>query len=259
MLIYHQLTKRFNAGRLRAVMCSGQAVVMHRLAITSKDGDWIVRENPEDLGFILSVLAEYGATYRFGAPLDARWMAGGWSAHFEFRHDGLRVRTDFFSRPPRLQQSDLERLWTDSASQEMPFTGMRELVLMKMTMREKDYPIIGELARRLESIDDQFLFSRSPRDLIALAENHAIPSAILASRPLLEKIQDGEDVLAAALDHERRQMMKADEARLAHYKAASESWEAAWPSLAKEISSLPLQAAHQRIAAAAETLLPQNP
>ena len=259
MLIYHQLTKRYNASRLRAVMCSGQAVVMHRLAITSKDGDWIVRENPEDLDFILSVLAESGATYRFGAPLDARWLAGGWSAHFEFRHDGLRVRTDFFSRPPRLQPSDLDRLWTDSASQEIPFTGMRELVLMKMTMREKDYPIIGELARRLESIDDQFIFSRSARDLIALAENHTIPPAILASRPLLEKIQDGEDVLAAALDHERRQMIKADEARLARYKAASESWESAWPSLSKEISSLPLHAAHQRIAAAAETLLPQHP
>jgi hypothetical protein len=259
MLIYHQLTKRFNTGRLRAVMCSGQAVVMHRLAITSKDGDWIVRENQDDLDFILKVLAEFGATYRFGAPLDARWMVGGWSAHFEFRHDGLRVRTDFFSRPPRLQPSDLDRLWTASASQEIPFAGVRELVLMKMTMREKDYPIIGELARRLESIDDQFLFSRSARDLIALAENHPIPPAILTSRPLLEIIREGEDALAAALDHERRQMMKADEARLSSYKAASESWEVSWPSLAKEISSLPLDAAHERIVAAAETLLPQHP
>lgn len=259
MLIYHQLTKRFNAGRLRAVMCSGQAVVMHRLAITSKDGDWIVRENQDELDFILSVLDEFGATYRFGAPLDARWMTGGWSAHFEFRHDGLRVRTDFFSRPPRLQPSDLDRLWTDSASQEIPFTGIRELVLMKMTMREKDYPIIGELARRLDSIDDQFLFSRSARDLMALAENHTIPSAILTSRPLLKTIQEGEDALAAALDYERRQMMKADEARLARYKMASEPWEAAWPALANEISSLALPAAHQRIAAAAETLLPLHP
>jgi hypothetical protein len=259
MLIYHQLTKRFNAGRLRAVLCSGQAVVMHRLAITSKDGDWIVRENPEDLDFILSVLAEFGATYRFGAPLDARWMAGGWSAHFEFRHEGIRVRTDFFSRPPRLEQNDLDRLWADSASQEIPFIGLRELALMKMTMREKDYPIIGELARRLDSIEDQFLFSRSARDLIALNESHAIPPAILAARPLLESIRKGEDTLAAALDHERRQMMKTDEARLARYKTASGSWETAWPTLANEISSLPLQAAHQSIVAAAETLLPTQP
>lgn len=259
MLIYHQLTKRFNAGRLRAVMCSGQAVVMHRLAITSKDGDWIVRENQDDLDFILSVLAEFGANYRFGAPLDSRWLAGGWSAHFEFRQDGLRVRTDFFSRPPRLTPNDLTRLWNDSADSELPFTGIRELVLMKMTMREKDYPIIGELARRLESIDDQYLFSRSARDLISLAQSHPIPSGILTSRPLLCSIRDGEDALAAALDHERRQLMKADEARLARYKAASESWEAAWPTLVHEISSLPLPAAHQRMMVAAETHLPHHP
>jgi len=259
MLIYHQLTKRFNAGRLRAVMCSGQAVVMHRLAITSKDGDWIVREDQENLDFILGVLAEFGATYRFGAPLDARWMAGGWSAHFEFRHEGMRVRTDFFSRPPRLGPGDLTRLWSQAADSDLPFTGIRELVLMKMTMREKDYPIIGELARRFDSIEDQFLFSRSARDLIALAQNHPVPAEIQAARPLLESIADGEDALAAALDHERRQFMKADEARLARYKSASESWEAAWPALASEISSLPLPAAHQCLVSAAQTHLPQQP
>jgi len=257
MLIYHQLTKRFNADRLRAVLCSGQAVVMHRLAITSKDGDWIVRENSEDLDFILNILAEYGATYRFGAPLDARWMAGGWSAHFEFRHDDYRARTDFFTRPPRLQPSDLDQLWQNSVGAEIPFTGIRELALMKMTMREKDYPIIGELARRLESIEDQFLFSRSTRDLIELAAKHPVPAGVLAARPLLKTIGAGEDSLAAALDHERRQLIKADEARLARYKAASQAWEAAWPALANEIASLPLLKAHQRIVAAAEIHLPQ--
>jgi hypothetical protein len=256
MLIYHQLTKRFNTGRLRAVMCSGQAVVMHRLAITSKDGDWIVRENQDDLDFILGVLAEFGATYRFGAPLDTRWMTGGWSAHFEFRHEGMRVRTDFFSRPPRLGPSDLTRLWSHATGSDLPFTGIRELALMKMTMREKDYPIIGELARRLESIDDQFLFSRSARDLIALAQNHPVPSGILTSRPLLKSIADGEDALAAALDHERRQLMKADEARLARYKAASGSWETAWPNLSHEIAGLPLMKAHEVLCSQALNLLP---
>lgn len=257
MLIYHQLTRQFNTGRLRAVMCSGQAVVMHRLALASKDGDWIVRESPDDLNFILNTLSEYGATYRFGAPLDTRWMSGGWSAHFEFHHQGYRVRTDFFTRPPRLTESELTRLWQQSEGRDLPFTGIRELVLMKMTMREKDYPIIGELARRLESIEDQFLFSRSARDLIALAQQHPIPPAILAARPLLENLANGEDALAAALDAERRNMIKADEARLARYQTASKSWETEWPSLAKKIHSLPLIEAHQHLVAAAEIHLPQ--
>ena len=104
MTIYLELTKEFNEGRLRAVICSGQAVVLHRLAIMSKDGDWILREDKEALQQVLRVLDRHGARYRFGAPLDVRWMAGGWSSHFEFRHESLRVRTDFFTRPPRVDE-----------------------------------------------------------------------------------------------------------------------------------------------------------
>jgi hypothetical protein len=50
--IYLELTREFNQGKTRVIISSGQAVVLHRLAIMSKDGDWIVRENHEDLIFI---------------------------------------------------------------------------------------------------------------------------------------------------------------------------------------------------------------
>ena len=40
--IYFELTEAFNARRPIAVLGSGQAVVYHRLAIMSKDGDWIL-------------------------------------------------------------------------------------------------------------------------------------------------------------------------------------------------------------------------
>jgi hypothetical protein len=89
MTIYVELTREFNRGRLRAVICSGQAVVLHRLAIMSKDGDWILREDAETLQHVLEVLERHGARYRFGAPLDVAWMRGGWSAHFEFQHAAL--------------------------------------------------------------------------------------------------------------------------------------------------------------------------
>lgn len=42
---YLELTEELNRGRLRALLSSGQAVVVHRLAIMSKDGDWILRED----------------------------------------------------------------------------------------------------------------------------------------------------------------------------------------------------------------------
>ncbi|MBN1674722.1 MAG: hypothetical protein JXR37_27000 [Kiritimatiellae bacterium] len=47
MNVYLELTKRFNAGRLRSIICSGQAAVLHRVAVMSKDGDWILHEDEE--------------------------------------------------------------------------------------------------------------------------------------------------------------------------------------------------------------------
>lgn len=55
--IYLDLTGRFNRGRLRAIISSGQAVVLHRLAIMSKDGDWILRDGAKTMTHVLRVLA----------------------------------------------------------------------------------------------------------------------------------------------------------------------------------------------------------
>ncbi len=138
MNIYLELTEAFNKGALRAIICSGQAVVLHRLAIMSKDGDWILREDESALEHVLSVLDAHGARYRYGAPLDVRWMAGGWSAHFEFRHHELRIRTDFFTRPPRIPEADLARIWEEQEGRETPFLDPPDLAAMKKTNRERD-------------------------------------------------------------------------------------------------------------------------
>lgn len=45
---YVELTAAFNRECLRAVLSSGQAVVLHRLAVMSKDGDWILRERENE-------------------------------------------------------------------------------------------------------------------------------------------------------------------------------------------------------------------
>ena len=47
MNVYFELTREFNRLGPVAALASGQAVVYYRLAITSKDGDWIVRDTPE--------------------------------------------------------------------------------------------------------------------------------------------------------------------------------------------------------------------
>lgn len=257
---YVELTEAFNRGRLRAILSSGQAVVLYRLAVMSKDGDWIVREDAEALDHILNVLSRRGARYRFGAPLDVRWMAGGWSSHLEHRREGLRLRTDFVTRPPRMSADKLEASWRRPAVHGVPVIGLEELAEIKKTNREKDYPVIGELARRMHDPRSQLLYSRSSRDLRRLAQD--FPEAVrhaLPARQLLKRIGEGRDALERALDEERRSLMRANEERLASYASASSAWSGVWPSLAREIAGRPLEEAHAIVIERAERMLPFGP
>ncbi|MCF7837502.1 MAG: hypothetical protein K9N49_02635 [Candidatus Marinimicrobia bacterium] len=260
MNIYVELTRRFNAGGLiRAVLAGGQAVVLHKLAIMSKDGDWILREDAEAVAHILGVLGEYGASYRFGAPLDVRWLRGGWSSHFEFRAAGLRVRTDFVSRPPRLPLSDLEALWASREHRDPPFVGARALVEMKKTNREKDYAVIGELARLLVETEDQILCSRSARDLLDLrARQPTTYERLQRKRPALRAAEEGREALERALDEERRQLMHANERRLERYMSAAQQWAALWPEVSRAVAGLSLSEAHRVVSARAAGILPER-
>jgi len=255
--IYLQLTDEFNTGRLRAIICSGQAAVLHRVAIMSKDGDWILQEDMESCRHILKVLERHDAHYRFGAPLDTRWLSQGWSAHFEFPHNMLRVRTDFFTRPPRLNETELATMWKEQTDHHPPYVNLVQLVRMKQTDREKDYVIIGELARRMPSPADQIRYSRSALDLMRLRDAHpALVAQLVRERPVLAMIQEGRDRLETALDAERRALIHANEQRLSRYEAVSEPWMERWPKLAEQIQSLPLTEAHRIIVKEAEKHLP---
>jgi hypothetical protein len=257
--IYLTLTEQFNRGRLRAIISSGQAVVLHRLAIMSKDGDWVLREDAETMQQVLRTMAEFGARYRFGAPLDTRWLAGGWSAHLEFRHEKLRVRTDFTTRPPRVDPATLERLWRDTDPQR-PVVDVTTLAQIKKTNREKDYAVIGELARLMREPRNQLLYSRSARDLIELFQSHPqLVRELVPARPLLDEIARGRMRLEEALDAERRALIHANEQRLARYREAAQRWAANWPEIERTIADTPLPRAHEIVVGRALELLPFAP
>jgi hypothetical protein len=258
--IYVELTRRFNQGRTRCILSSGQAVVLHRLAVMSKDGDWIVREDAEALAHVLGVLEGCGARYRWGAPLDLRWLAGGWSSHFEFAYSGLRVRTDFVSRPPRITPSELASLWAEQERADLPVVDVRRLAELKKTNRERDYAVIGELARLMADPADQMRHSRSARDLAALGREHPqLLSSLTQSRPVLRHAAEGQAALERALDAERRALMHANERRLAAYEAAATHWRAAWVAVEPRTAGLPLRQAHEALVASAQGVLPYEP
>ena len=260
MNIYLELTEKFNQGKTRAIICSGQAVVLHRLAIMSKDGDWILREDQEALSHILNVLGDYGAKYRFGAPLDLRWMTGGWSSHFEFRRDELRVRTDFFTRPPRVSPEALKAIWAEQKGREPPYVDVVNLAELKKTNRERDYAVIGELARRMNNPAQQLLYSRSARDLMEMAQRYPdLVKELLEKRPVLKLIPEGLNRLEEALDKERRNLIHANEARLAEYMQAAVRWSTIWPEIEKRMRACSLPEAHELMVKSAEGVLPFKP
>ncbi|HZF12319.1 MAG TPA: hypothetical protein VFE33_26320 [Thermoanaerobaculia bacterium] len=257
---YLALTEEMNRGRLRALLSSGQAVVVHRLAIMSKDGDWILREDAEAVGHVLEVLSRHEARYRFGAPLDLRWLAHGWSSHLELRPGPLRLRTDFVTRPPRIALDWLAQIWAEAESTGEEVVGLEPLAALKLTNRDKDYAVVGELARLMRDPRTQFLYSRSSRDLIELAQEH--PVALVEAtreRPLLARIAEGREVLEEALDRERRALMRANEERLALYLSASQAWRALWPEVQRQIEGLSLGDAHRLVVSRAEGVLPFDP
>lgn len=255
---YFRLTAAFNRGRLRALVSSGQACVYYRLAMVSKDGDWLLREDQEALDHVLRVLDAAGARYRLGAPLALPWLRGGWSAHFELAgRDGERLRADFTTRPPRIAPERLARLWAEAERRPDPVVAPVDLIAMKMTMRLKDYPFIGSLALRLEDPRERLRYSRSPRDLAERMRAHPDLARELApERPLLAADPSDEEALAERLDAEARAAMRADARRMARYQEALKPWAERFRALDAELRRMPLLEAHRRMREEAEGVLP---
>jgi len=248
--VYFDLTREFNEGGPIAALASGQAVVHYRVAIMSKDGDWVIREAPEACTRVLDVLAAYGASYRPGAPLDVRWLAGGWSSHFEFQDEKRRrVRCDFFSRPPRVARAALDTLYT-SADDPFLVIDLESLIRMKRTQRAKDYAVIGELATRLPP-EREILVTTDPDRLVALAPLHGAGVDREAVRAALA----GErDAVVVALAREQDRQQQEDRKRLDAYAAAAEPYLRELGRWSIEERRLPH--AHRRAIELAEQLLP---
>lgn len=250
--VYFDLTREFNAGGPVALLASGQAVVYYRVAIMSKDGDWVVRETADACARVLDVMATHGASYRPGAPLDLRWLVGGWSSHFEFADErGRRVRCDFFSRPPRVPPDVVERRF-EGARDPLLVIDAESLVRMKQTQRAKDYAVIAELASRL-SPDVEVELTTDPDRLLSLAPVHGARSRRVA----VQAAAGGDrDEVVVALAREQDRLQRAERARLAAYAAASERYLEAFVHLPPDARRLP--GGHATIVALAERWLPTS-
>jgi hypothetical protein len=253
---YFAFTDRCNADEMRIILASGQACVWHSLTLASKDGDWIVQEEEAHLSVVRRELSALGARYRLGAPLDARWLAAGWSSHFEALSDaGLRLRFDFVSRPPRVPVQDLAALWDQTDRPAV--VPRRELILLKQTMRLKDYAFVGSLALEMPDPESQVRFSLDAEHLHeVLVENPGLAQKLPTLRPGFPSWPATVEALGEAMDQEVRRLRKRDEARMKAYQRAMIPWAERFRTL--DLRQLPLAEAHELLTAEAEGVLPQT-
>jgi hypothetical protein len=251
--IYFALTEAFNATAPTVALASGQAVVYYRVAIMSKDGDWIIRETPEACAMVLGELEARGAQYRPAPPLDVRWLSGGWSSHFQFFDARQRrVRCDFVSRPPRVSRATIDALFVRTEKPPaLNVVDLAALIALKQTQRAKDYSVIGELATRLPP-EQEIELTTDPDRVIALAPKFGHAS----SRSAVRAAHVDRHAVVVALAEEIDTMQQVDRRRVAAYEAVAHPYLEA--CRAQAVSTLGLQDAHARMLELAERLLPRT-
>jgi len=112
------------------------ACVHYRLQQTTKDSDWIIEGE----------LPPWRISYRqiCGAPLEAEFMAHGWTSHLSLWDTAGSVehKVDIFSKPPRVRSEEMSADAEGWASEHV-------VAQMKKTDRDKDWPIVDGLGRGL--------------------------------------------------------------------------------------------------------------
>lgn len=235
---YFELHKEFNADGTHVLMSSGQACILYGIATFSKDGDWIIRETKESCLRILDVLAKKKACYRLGAPLDILWLSQGLTTHFEyFLDDGYRMRIDFCSRPPRVQ--DIKKLWENAGRKgDVDFIDIESLISLKQTRRVRDYNIIGTLAEvigfnqscadiALRYLQDYNLLNKAVKKWPGQAKkcNRKAVQAIVKNKPRSDVV--------ACLALEQDEKMQQDEKRIKFLKDRSKVYQKKFVQLRK--------------------------
>ena len=156
---------------IRFAITSGMACVHYGLQQTTKDSDWIIA--PDDLAKLRELLVQleqsdppWRVSYRqiFGAPLDAEFMAHGWTSHLLLTDpDGVEHKVDLFGKAPRVRPEDL-------AVDADGWATRHVVAQMKRTDRPKDWPIVHGLGRQLGELG-------RPEALLHLQEYDALLSA----------------------------------------------------------------------------------
>jgi hypothetical protein len=238
---------------MHCAITSGMACVYYGVAETTNDCDLLcdvlacsrLLEILEHTSFD-GVQAAYRGT--MSAPLDARWLAGGWTSHLVWRGSG-EAYLDVFGVPPRMTGT-----WITECND--IYVGRHTVAEMKRTQRDRDWPYATSLgAQMLRAGDPRGWLHLFDGELLnRCAETLPPPPEMLVLRPVLGLVGDAR--LKQALRVEREFWLELDRQRISVYQQAVRPYASA---VREQGARGSLHEQHASRLALAQALLPPNP
>lgn len=255
---YAAITLRLRDSDVPSAITGGLACVEFGLVQHTEDCDLICAANRADT--VLRVLSEMSfantrCQYRkTSPPLDARWLAHGYTAHFFWPGDATgRPYLDIFGAPPRVSTA-----WEKETAG--LFAGMHTVAEMKRTNRRKDWDQATALGlAMLEKQDSRgWLHIFDANTLRLLVKKLAPEPAEILRRPVLELAINGSPLLDRAVQTEVEFWMRLNEIRLRIYQESHSAYGRAMQAASKNLAP-DLYVQHQSRVDCANQLLPVDP
>ena len=211
---YENLVSNFRANGGVCAITSGMACVQYDVAQATKDCDVLCAAEFDELFLDQLEKTKFGGascSYRghLTPPLDARWMRGGWTSHFEWKREEGVAHLDVFGVAPRASSP-----WT--ADIRGLLAGMHTVAEMKRTDRQKDWPFATALGVKLLDAGDLrgWLHLFDVDVIRQMATRVPCPPNIVALRPVLELLTTDDPRLEVAVFAEAMFWQRLDRLRL---------------------------------------------
>ncbi len=255
---YDTIAAEFRRQKIPCAITGGLACVRFGVAQHTEDCDLICA--PEFAQTLLRVLesSRFGSArceYRkTSPPLDQRWLAGGYTAHFLWRTEAPeKPFLDVFGVPPRVSTR-----WEKETVG--LFASRHTVAEMKRTHRRKDWDQATALGLAMLEKNDQrgWLHVFDATILRRLTVTRSPAEEQLQQRPVLQLAKSESPLLDRAVQTEVEFWTHLDALRLKVYEMAHENYGRALLRSAKQFPR-DLLGQHQARVELAERLLPAHP
>ena len=217
---------------VQTLLMGGQACVLYGAAEFSRDTDFAVAVDADNLQRLRRALDELQANVIAVPPFELQHLERGHSVHFRCHHpDALGMRVDLMSRMRGVD--DFLYLWErrttlENQGETYELLSLPDLIQAKKTQRDKDWPMIRRLVEthyfefRGEPTPARIAFwlreARTPSILREIARQH--PAQLRESqREVLNHLEDADEALERVLRKEEDAERAADRVYWAPLKA----------------------------------------